>query len=350
MKFSPSLRKKPSPNASLSEDSIDVIIAIHEKKSVEESVEVANEGITLKVNDKVVSTADGEEKFVDDLQQVVEEEAPMKDNTNVFGKLMFWKSNEKPAEEEKKESEESQEQEQEQTETESTEEAKPTVEAEIKTEAEAEAKVEVEVAEEKEETPNPFCFIQEKLTFWQKEAAKEEEQPPVSEEPKQAKVAGTTEADADAEKEAVEDSEAEPEKKEIEDEVFSHKIQVFVDGVAIQTIRLTNAGMDHLKNFMTTVQEEARLKGASASDAVTKSWLVEKMTEFFESAKNQGDAAVVKDPVEEEQNAEIETKPTKRSWWPFNMPEEEVPDEVRNTLETTEVEVKEDKREVAEAA
>ena len=361
----------PTKSATQSSDTIDVIIQINEKKSADQLIDVAEEGITIKVNDKAVSlepsaTSEEGQKFVDDLQQAVEEDATKKEEeqqqaaTSILGKLMFWKATEKPAKEEKTEEtvvEEAQEQEQEEP-------------VEEKEEAEPAAEVGVEATPEQEDS-GPFGFLQNKLTFWQEEAAKEQkEEEPVSEESKPeeevkpAEAEAETETETAAETEAVAEAETET-KKEVEDEVFGHKIEVFVDGVAIQTIRLTNSGMDHLKNFIASVQVEARLKGESV--AVTKTWLAEKMSEFFESAKEQGNAEVSDEapapapssdpaPVEEEKvAAEVETQPSKSSWWPFSKAEDKAEetavDEVRSeTAEGVEVDATEHMREVAEAA
>lgn len=355
----------PAESATQSSDTIDVIIQINEKKSADQLIDVAEEGITIKVNNKAVSlepsaTSEEGQKFVDDLQQAVEEDATKKEeqqqaDTSILGKLMFWKATEKSVKEEKKEEtvvEEAQEQEE---------------PVEEKEEAEPAAEAEVEAVTEQEDS-GPFGFLQNKLTFWQEEAAKEEkEEEPVSEELTPEEEVKPAEAEAEteaaAETEAVAEAETETEKKEVEDEVFGHKIEVFVDGVAIQTIRLTNSGMDHLKNFIASVQEEARLKGESV--AVTKTWLAEKMSEFFESAKEQGNAEVSDEtpapssdpvPVEEEKvAAEVDTQPSKSSWWPFSKAEEKAEetavDEVRSeTAEGVEVDATEHMREVAEAA
>eukprot|EP00984_Skeletonema_dohrnii_P022241 scaffold11355_cov102-Skeletonema_dohrnii-CCMP3373.AAC.1 len=246
----------PTKSATQSSDTIDVIIQINEKKSADQLIDVAEEGITIKVNDKAVSlepsaTSEEGQKFVDDLQQAVEEDATKKEEEqqqaaiSILGKLMFWKATEKPVKEEKTEEtvvEEAQEQEQEEP-VEEKEEAEPA----------AEAEAEVEATPEQEDS-SPFGFLQNKLTFWQEEAAKEQkEEEPVSEESKPEEEVKPAEVEAEtetaAETEAVAEAETETEKKE-EDEVFGHKIEVFVDGVAIQTIRLTNSGMDHLKNFI----------------------------------------------------------------------------------------------------
>mmetsp|Transcript_17322 Transcript_17322/g.29251 ORF Transcript_17322/g.29251 Transcript_17322/m.29251 type:complete len:372 (-) Transcript_17322:107-1222(-) len=351
----------PAESATQSSDTIDVIIQINEKKSADQLIDVAEEGITIKVNNKAVSlepsaTSEEGQKFVDDLQQAVEEDATKKEEqqqaaTSILGKLMFWKATEKPAKEEKTE----------ETVVEEAQEQEEPVEEKEETEPAAEAEVE---ATPEQEDSGPFGFLQNKLTFWQEEAAKEEKkEEPVSEEStpeeevKPAEVEAETETTAETE--AVAEAETETEKKEVEDEVFGHKIEVFVDGVAIQTIRLTNSGMDHLKNFIASVQEEARLKGESV--AVTKTWLAEKMSEFFESAKEQGNAEVSDEtpapaPAEEEKvAAEVDTQPSKSSWWPFSKAEETAEetaeDEVRSeTAEGVEVDATEHMREVAEAA
>eukprot|EP00574_Skeletonema_japonicum_P004487 CAMPEP_0201718882 /NCGR_PEP_ID=MMETSP0593-20130828/4295_1 /ASSEMBLY_ACC=CAM_ASM_000672 /TAXON_ID=267983 /ORGANISM="Skeletonema japonicum, Strain CCMP2506" /LENGTH=416 /DNA_ID=CAMNT_0048209269 /DNA_START=32 /DNA_END=1282 /DNA_ORIENTATION=- len=391
----PEPQPEPVKAATVSEDSIDVIIQINVKKSNDELTELAKakEGITIKVNDKAISletsaSVEEAQKFVDDLQQAVSHDATTKQEDeeeqqeqattipSVLDKLMFWKATiDRPAKEEEKKKEETvmeESQKQEETvekkeevepvaeaaETEAPkesvekEEAIPAAEAEAETsqeesvekKEEAEPAAEAEVPKEQEES-NPFCFLQNKLTFWQDEATKEQkEEAPVAEESK---------------------PEAETEKKEVEDEAFSHKIEVFVDGAAIQTIRLTNAGMDHLKNFMTSVQEEARLKGESV--AVTQAWLAEKMSEFFESAKVQGDAVVSSDEAApttpssdaaniKEETAEVATQPAaKRSWWPFSNAtentEEKAVDDARNeTAEEVKEDATEQMREVAEAA
>eukprot|EP00984_Skeletonema_dohrnii_P023007 scaffold12134_cov112-Skeletonema_dohrnii-CCMP3373.AAC.1 len=223
----------PTKSATQSSDTIDVIIQINEKKSADQLIDVAEEGITIKVNDKAVSlepsaTSEEGQKFVDDLQQAVEEDATKKEEeqqqaaTSILGKLMFWKATEKPVKEEKTEEivvEEAQEQEQEQEQEEPVEE---------KEEAEPAAEDEVEATPEQEDS-GPFGFLQNKLTFWQEEAAKEQkEEEPVSEESKleeevkPAEVEAVTETAAEAETEPVAEAE---EKKEVEDEVFGHKIE-----------------------------------------------------------------------------------------------------------------------------
>mmetsp|Transcript_20071 Transcript_20071/g.30926 ORF Transcript_20071/g.30926 Transcript_20071/m.30926 type:complete len:90 (-) Transcript_20071:14-283(-) len=89
------------------------------------------------------------------------------------------------------------------------------------------------------------------------------------------------------------------------------------------------------------------------------------MSEFFESAKEQGNAEVSDEtpapssdpvPVEEEKvAAEVDTQPSKSSWWPFSKAEEKAEetavDEIRSeTAEGVEVDATEHMREVAEAA
>lgn len=131
----------PAESATQSSDTIDVIIQINEKKSADQLIDVAEEGITIKVNNKAVSlepsaTSEEGQKFVDDLQQAVEEDATKKEEqqqaaTSILGKLMFWKATEKSVNEEKKEEtvvEEAQEQEEP---VEEKEEAEPAAEAEV---------------------------------------------------------------------------------------------------------------------------------------------------------------------------------------------------------------------------
>lgn len=156
----------------------------------------------------------------------------------------------------------------------------------------------------------------DKIMYWQDEAAKEEE-------------------------EKKEESE-EAEVKEGDDEEFAHKVEVFVDGAAIQTIRLTSAGMERLKTFLTEflaqVQEDERYK--DASEKVLNFWLVEKLTAFFNTAKEQ-ELAKDEEPVvaaeEEETSPEIDAftgvKSMISQWWPFGNAEaeENTPeDDVRN--------------------
>lgn len=385
----PEQELEPVKVATASEDSMDqsigVMIQINVKTSNDVIDNVAKEGITIKVNDKAISldtsaSVEESQRFVDDLQQAVSQDATTKKDDeeqqeqatkpSVLDQLMFWKATktDKPAKEEKEETvvEESKPEEEEMVEKkeevepvaeadapkEKTVEAEPATETESEVESleesaekkeEAEPAAEAEAPKEQEESSSPFSFLQNKLTFWQDEATKEQkEEEAVAEEVKSA------EAQVDVE----------VEQKEVEEKAFSHEIELFVDGAAIQTIRLTNAGMVHLNNFIASVQEEARLKGEEV--AVTQAWLAQKMSEFFESAKVQGDAVVSTadaEPVKEETTAEVETQPAaKRSWWPFGTArettEEKVVDEARN--ETAEVEVKEDAteqtREVAEAA
>ena len=153
-----------------------------------------------------------------------------------------------------------------------------------------------------------------KIMYWQDEAAKEEE-------------------------EKKEESQDEEQK---DDEEFAHKVEVFVDGAAIQTIRLTSAGMERLKTFLTEflaqVQEDERYK--DASEKVLNFWLVEKLTAFFNTAKEQ-ELAKDEEPVvaaeEEETSPEIDAftgvKSMISQWWPFGNAEaeENTPeDDVRN--------------------
>ena len=184
----------------------------------------------------------------------------------------------------------------------------------------------------------------DKIMFWQDEAAKEEEE----------------------KKEESQDKE----QKEGEDEEFAHKVEVFVDGVAIQTIRLTSAGMEHLKTFLTEflaqVQEDERYK--DASEKALNFWLVEKLTAFFNTAKEQelakDENQVASEPeepvvaAEEETSPEIDASTGVKSmisqWWPFGNAgaEEMTPkDDVRNdeTVKGAEV-TTEEARETVEAA
>jgi hypothetical protein len=160
--------------------------------------------------------------------------------------------------------------------------------------------------------------------------------------------------------------------KEGEDEEFAHKVEVFVDGAAIQTIRLTSAGMERLKTFLTEflaqVQEDERYK--DASEKVLNFWLVEKLTAFFNTAKEQelakDENQVASDPEEpvvaaeeEETSPEIDAftgvKSMISQWWPFgNAEAEEITpeDDVRNdeTVEGVEMTAEEAREIVVEAA
>lgn len=191
-----------------------------------------------------------------------------------------------------------------------------------------------------------------KIMYWQDEAAKEEEE-------------------KKEESQDEEQKEEEAEVKEGDDEEFAHKVEVFVDGAAIQTIRLTSAGMEHLKTFLTEflaqVQEDERYK--DASEKVLNFWLVEKLTAFFNTAKEQElakdenqVASEPEEPVvaaeEEETSPEIDAftgvKSMISQWWPFGNAEaeENTPeDDVRNdeTVEGVEI-TAEEARETVEAA
>lgn len=192
----------------------------------------------------------------------------------------------------------------------------------------------------------------DKIMYWQSEAAKEEEEKKEESQDKEQK---------EEEAEAV---------KEGEDEEFAHKVEVFVDGAAIQTIRLTSAGMEHLKTFLTEflaqVQEDERYK--DASEKVLNFWLVQKLTAFFNTAKEQElakdenqVASEPEEPVvaeEEETSPEIDAftgvKSMISQWWPFGNAEAEEmtpEDDVRNdeTVEGVEV-TAEEARETVEAA
>ncbi len=191
----------------------------------------------------------------------------------------------------------------------------------------------------------------DKIMYWQSEAAKEEEEKKEESQDKEQK-------------------EEEAEVKEGEDEEFAHKVEVFVDGAAIQTIRLTSAGMEHLKTFLTEflaqVQEDERYK--DASEKVLNFWLVEKLTAFFNTAKEQElakdenqVASEREEPVvaeEGETSPEIDAftgvKSMISQWWPFGNAEAEEmtpEDDVRNdeTVEGVEV-TAEEARETVEAA
>lgn len=194
----------------------------------------------------------------------------------------------------------------------------------------------------------------DKIMYWQSEAAKEEEEKKEESQDKEQK---------EEEAEAV---------KEGEDEEFAHKVEVFVDGAAIQTIRLTSAGMERLKTFLTEflaqVQEDERYK--DASEKVLNFWLVEKLTAFFNTAKEQelakDENQVASDPEEpvvaaeeEETSPEIDAftgvKSMISQWWPFgNAEAEEITpeDDVRNdeTVEGVEMTAEEARETVVEAA
>lgn len=194
----------------------------------------------------------------------------------------------------------------------------------------------------------------DKIMYWQSEAAKEEEEKKEESQDKEQK---------EEEAEAV---------KEGEDEEFAHKVEVFVDGAAIQTIRLTSAGMEHLKTFLTEflaqVQEDERYK--DASEKVLNFWLVQKLTAFFNTAKEQElakdenqVASEPEEPVVAEE--EVETSPEIDAftgvksmisqWWPFGNAEAEEmtpEDDVRNdeTVEGVEVTAEEARETTVEAA
>lgn len=182
-----------------------------------------------------------------------------------------------------------------------------------------------------------------KIMYWQDEAAKEEKKEESQDE---------------------EQKEEEAEVKEGDDEEFAHKVEVFVDGAAIQTIRLTSAGMERLKTFLTEflaqVQEDERYK--DASEKVLNFWLVEKLTAFFNTAKEQElakdenqvapepeEPVVAAEEEEEETSPEIDAftgvKSMISQWWPFGNAEaeENTPeDDVRNdeTVEGVTAEVR----------
>ena len=193
-----------------------------------------------------------------------------------------------------------------------------------------------------------------KIMYWQDEAAKEEEEKKEESQDKEQK-------------------EEEAEVKEGDDEEFAHKVEVFVDGAAIQTIRLTSAGMERLKTFLTEflaqVQEDERYK--DASEKVLNFWLVEKLTAFFNTAKEQElakdenqvasepEEPVVAAEEEEETSPEIDAftgvKSMISQWWPFGNAEVEaeentLEDDVRNDETVEGVEVTAEARETVEAA
>ena len=172
-----------------------------------------------------------------------------------------------------------------------------------------------------------MSFLQAKFAFWQKKAVEEQKE-----------------------------NEVEEEEKETQEKDFTQTVEIFFDGVAIQTIRLTNAGMDGLNNFIASVQEEANQKG----EALSKTWLAEQLSKFFGTAMVEGDAvmelpsapAPTPAPVEEEK-AEVETQPAaKGGWWPFSSAktEEKAVDEGRNETAEGEVDATEQAREVAATA
>jgi hypothetical protein len=217
----------------------------------------------------------------------------------------------------------------------------------------------------------------DKIMYWQSEAAKEEEEKKEESQDKEQKpepsrrekmknlLARLRFSSTGKEEEA-------GAVKEGEDEEFAHKVEVFVDGAAIQTIRLTSAGMERLKTFLTEflaqVQEDERYK--DASEKVLNFWLVEKLTAFFNTAKEQelakDENQVASDPEEpvvaaeeEETSPEIDAftgvKSMISQWWPLgNAEAEEITpeDDVRNdeTVEGVEMTAEEARETVVEAA
>ena len=113
--------------------------------------------------------------------------------------------------------------------------------------------------------------------------------------------------------------------------------ELIVDGVAVSTFRLNAAGIEDLNNFLASVQENESYKGAS--DTVANSWLVEKITEFFDATP-----CAVSFPEENTKEVEPEKETTEvknkfSNWWPFVKAEEKVADDTRGETEQSTKEV-----------
>jgi len=346
MKFLKKSKVAEAPNAPTDGDSLDVVIEINQKTPSSEAVEaevakaeVAEEAVCETAKEEVSPEPTVEASEQTEVEEAAAEDAPTQEaSKETRSKFKFWKSAKEEKKEEEPVEEESQEQEKEEPVVEK-EEAAPAAEAEAETEAEAEAapaqaapaeeaKAEEVNAEAETAEKGEFCgslnFLQAKFAFWQKKAAEKED-------------------------------EGEEVENEAEEKHFTQTVEIFFDGVAIQTLRLTNAGMEGLNNFMASVQDESHQKGES----ISKTWLAEQLSKFFGTAMVEGDAVVelpssapeeapASTPVEEEK-AEVETQPaTKGRWWPFSSAktEEKALDDGRNETAEGEVDA-EQAREVA---
>lgn len=344
MKFLKKSKVAEAPNAPTDGDSLDVVIEINQKTPSSEAVEaevakaeVAEEAVCETAKEEVSPEPTVEASEQTEVEEAAAEDAPTQEaSKETRSKFKFWKSAKEEKKEEEPVEEESQEQEKEEPVVEK-EEAAPAAEAEAEAEAEAapaqaapaeEAKAEEVNAEAETAEKGEFCgslnFLQAKFAFWQKKAAEKED-------------------------------EGEEVENEAEEKHFTQTVEIFFDGVAIQTLRLTNAGVEGLNNFMASVQDESHQKGES----ISKTWLAEQLSKFFGTAMVEGDAVVelpssapeeapASTPVEEEK-AEVETQPaTKGRWWPFSSAktEEKALDDGRNETAEGEVDA-EQAREVA---
>ena len=344
MKFLKKSKVAEAPNAPTDGDSLDVVIEINQTTPSSEAVEaevakaeVAEEAVCETAKEEVSPEPTVEASEQTEVEEAAAEDAPTQEaSKETRSKFKFWKSAKEEKKEEEPVEEESQEQEKEEPVVEK-EEAAPAAEAEAEAEAEAapaqaapaeEAKAEEANAEAETAEKGEFCgslnFLQAKFAFWQKKAAEKED-------------------------------EGEEVENEAEEKHFTQTVEIFFDGVAIQTLRLTNAGMEGLNNFMASVQDESHQKGES----ISKTWLAEQLSKFFGTAMVEGDAVVelpssapeeapASTPVEEEK-AEVETQPaTKGRWWPFSSAktEEKALDDGRNETAEGEVDA-EQAREVA---
>mmetsp|Transcript_6408 Transcript_6408/g.10760 ORF Transcript_6408/g.10760 Transcript_6408/m.10760 type:complete len:346 (+) Transcript_6408:112-1149(+) len=344
MKFLKKSKVAEAPNAPTDGDSLDVVIEINQKTPSSEAVEaevakaeVAEEAVCETAKEEVSPEPTVEASEQTEVEEAAAEDAPTQEaSKETRSKFKFWKSAKEEKKEEEPVEEESQEQEKEEPVVEK-EEAAPAAEAEAEAEAEVapaqaapaeEAKAEEANAEAETAEKGEFCgslnFLQAKFAFWQKKAAEKED-------------------------------EGEEVENEAEEKHFTQTVEILFDGVAIQTLRLTNAGMEGLNNFMASVQDESHQKGES----ISKTWLAEQLSKFFGTAMVEGDAVVelpssapeeapASTPVEEEK-AEVETQPaTKGRWWPFSSAktEEKALDDGRNETAEGEVDA-EQAREVA---
>ena len=344
MKFLKKSKVAEAPNAPTDGDSLDVVIEINQKTPSSEAVEaevakaeVAEEAVCETAKEEVSPEPTVEASEQTEVEEAAAEDAPTQEaSKETRSKFKFWKSAKEEKKEEEPVEEESQEQEKEEPVVEK-EEAAPAAEAEAEAEAEVapaqaapaeEAKAEEVNAEAETAEKGEFCgslnFLQAKFAFWQKKAAEKED-------------------------------EGEEVENEAEEKHFTQTVEIFFDGVAIQTLRLTNAGVEGLNNFMASVQDESHQKGES----ISKTWLAEQLSKFFGTAMVEGDAVVelpssapeeapASTPVEEEK-AEVETQPaTKGRWWPFSSAktEEKALDDGRNETAEGEVDA-EQAREVA---
>lgn len=342
MKFLKKSKVAEAPNAPTDGDSLDVVIEINQKTPSSEAVEaevakaeVAEEAVCETAKEEVSPEPTVEASEQTEVEEAAAEDAPTQEaSKETRSKFKFWKSAKEEKKEEEPVEEESQEQEKEEPVVEK-EEAAPAAEAEAEAEAAPaqaapaeEAKAEEANAEAETAEKGEFCgslnFLQAKFAFWQKKAAEKED-------------------------------EGEEVENEAEEKHFTQTVEIFFDGVAIQTLRLTNAGVEGLNNFMASVQDESHQKGES----ISKTWLAEQLSKFFGTAMVEGDAVVelpssapeeapASTPVEEEK-AEVETQPaTKGRWWPFSSAktEEKALDDGRNETAEGEVDA-EQAREVA---